>query len=76
MKLFKDTEIFMSGTGGKKIFDLPDADLMLIDSFFTKEESDDYYNILLNSTSWREYEMPMYDKVVTAPPHGNMVWRQ
>lgn len=65
--LFNDTEIFMSGSGGKKIFDLPDADLMLIDGFFTKEESDNYYNILLNNTSWREYEMPMYDKVVTAP---------
>ena len=67
MTLFNDTEIFTSGTGGKKIFDLPDADLMLIDSFFTKEESDNYYNILLNNTSWREYEMPMYDKIVTAP---------
>lgn len=67
MMLFNDTEMFMSGSGGKKIFDLPDADLMLIDLFFTKEESDTYYNILLNTTSWREYEMPMYDKVVTAP---------
>lgn len=31
--------------GGKKIFDVPDADLMLIDGFFGKEESDHYYNI-------------------------------
>ena len=67
MILFNDTELFMAGTGGKKIFDLPDADLILIDRFFTKEESDNYYNILLNNTSWREYEMPMYDKIVTAP---------
>lgn len=51
----------------EKTFDLPDADLLLIDRFFTKEESDTYYNLLLNTTSWREYEMPMYDKVVTAP---------
>jgi alkylated DNA repair dioxygenase AlkB len=67
MILFDDTEMFSSGTAGKKIFDVPDADLMLIDSFFTKEESDNYYNILLNNTQWREYEMPMYDKIVTAP---------
>lgn len=67
MTLFNDTEIFTSGKSGKRIFDLPDADLMLIDGFFTKEESDHYYNILLNNTAWREYEMPMYDKTVTAP---------
>nr|WP_315197512.1 alpha-ketoglutarate-dependent dioxygenase AlkB [uncultured Flavobacterium sp.] len=67
MILFNDTEMFSSGTAGKKIFDVPDADLMLIDCFFTKEESDNYYNIFLNTTSWHEYEMPMYDKMVTAP---------
>jgi len=67
MILFNDTEMFSSGTAGKKIFDVPDADLMLIDSFFTKEESDNYYNILLNNTVWRHYEMPMYDKIVAAP---------
>ena len=67
MILFNDTEMFSQGTAGKKIFEVPDADLMLIDSFFAKEESDNYYNILLNTTKWREYEMPMYDKIVTAP---------
>lgn len=67
MTLFDDTEIFTSGTAGKKIYDVPDADLMLIDNFFTKEEADSYYNLLLNNTVWREYEMPMYDKTVTAP---------
>lgn len=67
MTLFEDTELFTSGTGGKTKFDLPDVDLLLIDNFFTKEESDNYYNILLNNTAWREYEMPMYDKTVTAP---------
>lgn len=65
--LFNDTEIFRCGTGGKKVFDVPDADLMLIDNFFTKEESDNYYNVLLTTTIWREYEMPMYDKTVIAP---------
>jgi alkylated DNA repair dioxygenase AlkB len=67
MILFNDTEIFTSGSGGKKVFDLPDADLLLIDNFFNKEESDHYYDILLNQTKWYEYEMPMYDKIVTAP---------
>lgn len=67
MTLFDDSQLFSSGTRGKRIFDLPDSDLMLIDNFFTKEESDYYYEALLNQTQWREYEMPMYDKVVTAP---------
>src|SRR5690606_8751899 len=34
---------------------------------FTKEEADYYYEVLLKTTDWREYELPMYDKVVTAP---------
>lgn len=67
MTLFDDTELFSSGKDGRKTFDLPDIDLLLIDNFFTKEEADNYYNILLNTTSWQEYEMPMYDKTVTVP---------
>jgi len=67
MMLFNDTELFSTGTGGKKLFDVPDADLFLIDNFFSKEESDHYYNILLNQTQWHKYDMPMYDKIVTAP---------
>lgn len=39
-----------SGTGGKKSFDLPDTEFMLYDIFFTKEESDHYYNTLHNNT--------------------------
>ena len=65
--LFNDTEIFSSGKGGTKIFEAPDADLLLIDNFFNKEESDYYYTFLYHTTQWREYEMHMYDKVVTAP---------
>ena|SRR6218665_2070730 len=67
MLLFNDTELFTTGTRGKKTYDLPDCDLMLIDDFIPKEASDLYYAILLNQTQWREYEMPMYDKIVTAP---------
>lgn len=67
MTLFDDTEIFATGNAGKVRFDLPDTDLMLIDSFFTKEESDYYYNTLLRDTIWREYEMEIFDKTVKAP---------
>lgn len=67
MTLFDDTEIFNPGTGGRKIFDLPDTELMLYEGFFPKHDSDHYYNILLKQTPWTEYDMPMYDKTVTAP---------
>lgn len=67
MTLFEDTELFMSGNRGTKTFDLPDADVMLIDTFFTKEESDYYYTTLLEQTRWHTYEMPMYEKAVAAP---------
>jgi len=67
MMLFDATEIFSSGTRGKKVFDLPDTELMLIDNFFSKEESNRYYNTFLKETKWREYEMEIFDKTVTAP---------
>lgn len=62
MMLFEDTEIFASGTRGKKVFDLPDTELMLIDNFFTKEESDTYYTQFLDQIQWREYEMDILTK--------------
>lgn len=67
MLLFNDTEIFTSGNREKKIFDLPDTELILSDFLFTKEEADHYYNVLLNNTAWREYEMEMYDKTLKVP---------
>ncbi|OUL60700.1 alpha-ketoglutarate-dependent dioxygenase AlkB [Flavobacterium sp. AJR] len=67
MLLFNDTEIFTSGNREKKVFDLPDTELILCDTLFTKEEADLYYNVLLNTTAWREYEMEIYDKTLKVP---------
>lgn len=67
MKLFSDTELFTTGNRGTREFDLPDADLTLIDHFFTKAASDHFYDRLLHLTPWREYQLPMYNKIVTAP---------
>ncbi|WP_343697019.1 alpha-ketoglutarate-dependent dioxygenase AlkB [Flavobacterium sp.] len=67
MTLFSDTELFTTGHGGKKIFDLPDCELILIDNFFSKEESDSFYERILRKTKWREYEMEIYDKTYTVP---------
>lgn len=67
MNLFNDIELFSSGSEGKKVFDIPDSELMLIDNFFNKNESDYYYETLLHQTKWREYEMEIFDKMVTVP---------
>lgn len=67
MLLFEEQELFTTGAGLRKNFDLPDLDLMLHEGFIPKAEADYYYSHLLEATPWREYQMPMYDKVVTAP---------
>ena len=65
--LFDQSDLFTTGKGTKKEFDLPDMGLTLHEGFVPKLEADRYYTHLLYATPWREYEMPMYDKIVTAP---------
>jgi len=67
MTLFEDTDLFSVGTTPKRYINRPDLELMHMDAFIAKEDADTYYNSLLNNTPWREYQMPMYDKIVTAP---------
>lgn len=67
MLLFDEYDLFTTGGNTKKNFDLPDLGLRLHEGFIPKFEADRYYDILLSATPWREYQMPMYDKVVTAP---------
>lgn len=67
MKLFKDTELFITGTRGRQSFDIPNGDLLLIDNFFDKEESNYYYNTFHTTIPWTEYEVTLYDKNFIAP---------
>ena len=67
MQLFNDTALFTSGTKGTVTFDLPDAELLLIDNFFSKDEADYYYEQMLHQTKWKAYEMTLFEKNVTAP---------
>lgn len=67
MTLFNDTDLFTVGNGQKKYIDLPDLELMHYEGFIPKAEADAYYEVLLSNTPWRQYQMPMYDKMVTAP---------
>lgn len=67
MTLFNDTELFTVGSSPKKYIALTDLELMQYDGFIPKQEADFYYERLLHGTPWRQYQMPMYDKMVTAP---------
>ena len=67
MNLFNDTDIFTSNTPKKTVFNVPDADLMLYEGFFAKEESDAYYNFLLEYTRWKEADLTVYDKTHIIP---------
>lgn len=67
MTLFNDTDLFTVGNGQKEYIDLPDLELMHYEGFIPKAEADAYYTALLSNTPWRQYQMPMYDKMVTAP---------
>ncbi|RZJ24268.1 MAG: hypothetical protein EOO48_14675, partial [Flavobacterium sp.] len=67
MSLFDDKDLFHSGTRGTRYFDVPDASLSLTDSFFSKQESDYFYETLLNDTPWRDFEMEIHEKSVLVP---------
>ena len=67
MLLFNEKDLFSIGSGISKNFKLPDLGLTLHEGFIPKTEADYYYDHLLKATPWHEYQMPMYDKIVTAP---------
>ena len=67
MTLFNDTDLFTAGTIPKTYINLRDLELMHYDGFIPKAEADHFYNKLLYTIPWREYQMPMYNKMVTAP---------
>ena len=64
--LFDDTLLFNEGKKRYTNFDLPDAELKLWEQFFEKNESDNYYKILLKSP-WKQRTRKMYDKLILDP---------
>ncbi len=67
MSLFPDTEFFSTGTPRKEIYALEDADLVLIENFFSKEESDSLYSQLLKNINWMETKIVVYGKEHDTP---------
>lgn len=67
MTLFNDTDLFYCGTSNEKKWDYPDCELLLVDHFISKQDADNYYTSLLEHTNWKQYEMELFHKKVTAP---------
>ena len=67
MNLFDDTAFFDPGKKQYKDFNLPDTELRLWQQFFSKEESDHYFKLLLPTTPWKQRERKMYEKTVLDP---------
>jgi alkylated DNA repair dioxygenase AlkB len=65
--LFNETEFFNAGRKYHRVFNLRDSGLVLWEQFFSKQESDRYYNELLTTSPWVQRRRPMYDKVVLDP---------
>ena len=67
MTLFDDTLLFDEGKKRYTNFELPDADLKLWEQFFQKDESDNYYKILLKESPWKQHTRKMYDRMIPDP---------
>ncbi|HEY6900830.1 MAG TPA: alpha-ketoglutarate-dependent dioxygenase AlkB [Puia sp.] len=67
MLLFEDTALFDEGKSRFEDFRLPDAELKLWERFFSKTESDLYFNRLRTDSPWQQRERKMYDKTVPDP---------
>lgn len=67
MNLFDDIVLFDEGRKRYQEFDLPDAGLQLWEQFYSKPDSDRYYQELLRNSPWEQRRRPMYDKVVLDP---------
>lgn len=67
MKLFDDVALFDAGRPRYINFSLPGTELQLWEQFYSKEEADNYFTVLLNSTPWKQRYRKMYDKTVLDP---------
>lgn len=67
MSLFPDTEFFSTSMPGKVIYTLQDADLVLIENFFSKEESDMLYSQLMKNINWMDTKVTVYGKEHDTP---------
>jgi alkylated DNA repair dioxygenase AlkB len=65
--LFDDTSLFDPGKEHTINFDIPDAELVLYEHFFTKEDADRLYKIILGTTNWQQDNITVYGKTHLTP---------
>lgn len=51
----------------KQVFSLPDAELIFYPAFFTKEESDSFFDELTNQTPWQQRQTKVWGKLYNEP---------
>jgi len=67
MLLFDETTLFNEGRAAYTNFPLPGASLQLWEQFYTRQQSNNYYQALQAATPWVQRTRKMYDKVVLDP---------
>ena len=67
MTLFNDTDFFNSGELKIRDFDIPDAELVLYEHFFRREQADDFYRILLDETPWVQEPITIHGQTHLTP---------
>lgn len=67
MALFNDTDFFNHGEPRTQAFELPDASFTLYEHFFSKEESDNFYDNLRTGIQWQQEEITLYGKTHLTP---------
>lgn len=67
LTLFDDTELFNSGDLKITHYNIPDADLTLYEHFFSREESDHFYSILMDETNWKQEPITIHGKTFPTP---------
>jgi len=65
--VFNQPNLFSTDQVVKTKFNLPGADVILFENFFSIEESNALYTSLLNNTDWEQDQMTIYGKQVDLP---------
>lgn len=67
MLLFDETTLFNEGVARYTDFNLPGTSLQLWEGFFSRQQSNAFYQHLLKTTPWAQHMRRMYDKLVPDP---------
>ncbi|MEP2280183.1 alpha-ketoglutarate-dependent dioxygenase AlkB [Maribacter sp.] len=67
MEFFNQTDLFSTEEVRKMVYDLPGANVILFENFFSIEESNKLFNRLLESTPWQQEQITIHGQLVDYP---------